>query len=116
MNRLLPILATFLIASCSNNKVLATYACECTTELLCLNNVMEVELYERDYMNISSSQYNYSSSYTSVWSTENISDGQFFNFYLYPWKLKAKYENELGSSELSCNVTLAGGEKYFSKE
>ena len=116
MKKFLALLLLFGIVGCSDNKVIATYSCKCTTELLCSNNVMEVELYERDYMKIGSSQYNYSSSYTSVWSTENISDGQFFNFYLYPWELKAKYENELGSSELSCNVTLAGGEKYFPKE
>tara|TARA_B110000438_G_C15795458_1_gene642653 strand:- start:905 stop:1267 length:363 start_codon:yes stop_codon:yes gene_type:complete len=116
IKKLLPITAILLIYGCSDEKALGVYTCECTDELICINGSITVELLEGDYMEINSSKYKYSSSYSSVWSTEDKSLNNIFNFYLYPWELKAKYENEYGSSELSCNVSFPNGEEYLSKE
>tara|TARA_B000000532_G_C18797017_1_gene375255 strand:- start:246 stop:608 length:363 start_codon:yes stop_codon:yes gene_type:complete len=110
------LLAMLLIYGCTDEKALGVYTCECTDELLCNNGSLTVKLLEGDYMEINSSKFKYSSSYSSVWSTENEKPNTFFNFYLYPWELKAKYENEYGSSELRCKVSFPNGEEYLSEE
>lgn len=115
MKKILIITVLSLIYGCSNENSLGIYTCECTNELICIDGFVTIELLEGDYMEINSYKYKYSSSYSNVWSTENKgANGSFFNFYLYPWEMRAKYENEYGSSELSCNVSFPNGEEYIS--
>ena len=103
--RLLILLGLLLLASCNDNKVKAKYTCECEGgmgDLLCIDGKVSVVI-EDTYMKINGDSYEYSSQKHPVYSTENKSDTNFFNFYLYPAEHRAVYENELGKREYKCS-------------
>ena len=106
MKRLLPLLGLLLLASSCDNKVKSKYTCECEGgigDLLCIEGKVSVVI-EDTYMKINGDSYEYSSQEHPVYSTENKSGTNFFNFYLYPTEHRAVYENEFGKREYKCNL------------